>query len=219
MKDFVEIHPWTKSRNLIDEFTEKRDEHWDRWSDEPVNEKAKKWIDLLTKLNKKQREISLEFSKKESPYPFVTMRDDAVKKFHTWETDIKTIKGWDDSILKEIYEYHQKFADIENEYQTRAMDKFISAGFRPICTYEDGEGKDQYIEVDRWETVDIHESIKEYLIRNGLEEDSKEYVDKLDKLWNDWNLRWDGTQLLPLLKERNDQRRALGIMDAEDKDY
>ena len=47
MKDFVEIHPWTKSRNLIDEFTEKRDEQWDRWSDEPVNEKAKEWLICL----------------------------------------------------------------------------------------------------------------------------------------------------------------------------
>lgn len=219
MRDFVEIHPWTKSSSLIDEFTEKRDEHWDRWSDEPVNEKAKKWVVLITQLNKKRKEISIEFSKKESPYPFVTMRDDAVQKFYKWETDIKTIKGWDDSLLEEIYEYHQKFADIHNQFQTSAMDKFISAGFRPLSTYEDGEGKDQYIEVDRWDYVDILESIKEYLIRNGFEEDSKEYDDKLDKLWNDWNLRWDGTELLPLLKERNDHRRVLGIMDAEDKDY
>ncbi|QNJ14554.1 hypothetical protein SynA18461_01918 [Synechococcus sp. A18-46.1] len=219
MRDFVDIHPWTESSYLIDEFRDKRDEHWDRWSDEPVNEKAKKWIDLLTKLSKKQKEISLKFSKKESPYPFVTMRDDAVKKFYMWETDIKTIKGWDDSILKEIYKYHQKFADINNQYQTSAMEKFISAGFRPLSTYEDGEGKDQYIKVDCWENVDILNSIKEYLIRNGLDEDSDEFDDQWDSLNRDLDPYHGGEQILPPMKERNDQRRSMGIMDAKDKDY
>ena len=149
----------------------------------------------------------------------MTLRDDAVKKFYMWETDVKTIKGWDDSILKEIYEYHQKFADIENEYQTRAMEKFISAGFRPLSTYEDGEGKDQYIEVDCWKNVDILNSIKEYLIRNGLDEDSDEFDDQWDSLNRDWDPYHGGEQILPLMKERNDQRRSMGIMDAKDKDY